>query len=485
MQLDSHSLAKEKRFDWPVCDEAEELLLKRIDAFLSRNSFATELARRMEEETGTLFFDWIDHLILPGRDERPLVDLGFVENPSGETSDGREVYRKHCVSCHRIGNEGHELGPSLASVRTKSAEEIMEQILDPNRLVDPQFFNYKIFTIDGHVADGLLDRANETTITLRRALGETETILRANIQKIICSGTSLMPEGLESGIDLGEMADLVAFCRTSPESEQKETAVSREAAPSRAVERSEFRAGTAEVKITPEEPGLGTRRSHLRRQPPEESESKRTGRSGCGGDINPNAMGKIDFVPVHGKALADAVEPVYAHPERMRSVRGPLATAFREIELPLDKAPSREFLQRLLEHQSAEHRRHAREMLKQIDAGRLPASVPYPILVWRFGSDLTLAALSGEVCVDYALRLKRGLGAERLWVAGYANAVPCYIPSDRVLAEGGYEAGWGREFGRAIASGSILRYGWPVPFAPGLEDRIVSAVRDLVNRSRE
>jgi neutral ceramidase len=110
---------------------------------------------------------------------------------------------------------------------------------------------------------------------------------------------------------------------------------------------------------------------------------------------------------------------------------------------------------------------------------RLPSAVPYPILIWRFGSDLTLVGLSGEVCVDYALRLKRELGSDRTWVAGYANQVPCYIPSERVLAEGGYEAGWGSSLGRVVASGSISRYGWPVPLAPGLEDRIVKTARDL------
>src|SRR5262249_27472151 len=158
--------------------------------------------------------------------------------------------------------------------------------------------------------------------------------------------------------------------------------------------------------------------------------------------------------------------------------------SFGEIELPLDKAPARELLEKLLDHKSPEQRRHAQAMLKQMPKNRLPMSVPYPILVWRFGSDLTLAALAGEVCVDYALRLKRELGAERTWVAGYANQVPCYIPSDRVLAEGGYEAGWGPELGRAVASGSIMSYGWPVPFAPGLEDRIVLAVRKLAETAR-
>ena len=201
--------------------------------------------------------------------------------------------------------------------------------------------------------------------------------------------------------------------------------------------------------------------------------------AGCGGDINPEPMGGIEFVRVHGQALADAVQRVLGRPQGLRPLRGPLGVSFGEIELPLDKAPAPELLEKLLDHKSPAQSRHARAMLKRMQEGRLPASVPYPILVWRFGSDLTLAALAGEVCVDYALRLKRELGPERTWVAGYANEVPCYIPSDRVLAEGGYEAGWGPELGRAVASGSIMIYGWPVPLAPGLEDRIVLAVRKL------
>jgi neutral ceramidase len=218
----------------------------------------------------------------------------------------------------------------------------------------------------------------------------------------------------------------------------------------------------------------------------EELERRRPGATalfvaGCGGDINPESMGKIEYVPLHGRALAAEVERVLARAEGLRPVRGPLVTAFREIELPLDKPPPRELLEKLVNQKPGEQRRHAQVMLREIQTGGLPTAVPYPIVVWRFGSDLTLVGLSGEVCVDYALRLKRELGAERTWVAGYANQVPCYIPSDRVLAEGGYEAGWGSSLGRAVAGGSILRYGWPVPLAPGLEDRIVMTVHELVD----
>jgi hypothetical protein len=201
--------------------------------------------------------------------------------------------------------------------------------------------------------------------------------------------------------------------------------------------------------------------------------------AGCGGDINPDPMGKIEYVALHGRALAAEIERVLAGKEKLHPIRGPLVTAFREIELPLDKPPPRELLEKLVEQKSGEQRRHAQVMLREMQQNRLSAAVPYPILLWRFGSDLTLVGLSGEVCVDYALRLKRELGPETTWVAGYANQVPCYIPSDRVLAEGGYEAGWGSSLGRAVAGGSILRYGWPVPLAPGLEDRIVKTVHEL------
>ncbi len=119
-----------------------------------------------------------------------------------------------------------------------------------------------------------------------------------------------------------------------------------------------------------------------------------------------------------------------------------------------------------------------------MDAGTLPTEVPYPIQIWRFGKDLTLVALAGEVGVDYALRLKRELGADRVWPVAYANEVPCHIPSERVLREGVYEAGWDRDQGPGVPGGtsSTLFYGWAAPLAPGVEDRIVTAVHSLLKK---
>lgn len=96
--------------------------------------------------------------------------------------------------------------------------------------------------------------------------------------------------------------------------------------------------------------------------------------------------------------------------------------------------------------------------------------------VLRLGGQLTLVALSGEVVVDYSLRLQRDLRSqlspgERLWVAGYSNDVFGYIPSARVLAEGGYEP-----------YSSMLYGARPASFAPEAEEVIVGRVLDLRRR---
>jgi hypothetical protein len=98
----------------------------------------------------------------------------------------------------------------------------------------------------------------------------------------------------------------------------------------------------------------------------------------------------------------------------------------------------------------------------------------YPVQVWRPGDGPTWVALGGEVVVDYSLRLKRELGgAGPLWVTAYANDVMAYIPSRRVLAEGGYEA-----------DTSMIYYGMPSKWAPAVEEKIVAKVHEFVKEVR-
>ena len=117
------------------------------------------------------------------------------------------------------------------------------------------------------------------------------------------------------------------------------------------------------------------------------------------------------------------------------------------------------------------HRR-AKEMLKAYDEGTPVRRTPYPVQAIRFNKDLTLIGLGGEVVVDYASRAKREYsGGENLIVAGYCNDVMCYIPSRRMLSEGGYEV-----------LDSMVYYGQPGPFNDQVEELVFDAVHDVMKR---
>jgi len=109
------------------------------------------------------------------------------------------------------------------------------------------------------------------------------------------------------------------------------------------------------------------------------------------------------------------------------------------------------------------------------EKGSLPTHYPYPISVVQFGKDLTMILLAGEVLVDYDLRLKKELPPpQQVWVLGYANDVFAYIPSRRVLEEGGYEA-----------ATSMIYYGQSGPWAPEVEEILVSKVKQVVAGLRQ
>jgi putative membrane-bound dehydrogenase-like protein len=137
-----------------------------------------------------------------------------------------------------------------------------------------------------------------------------------------------------------------------------------------------------------------------------------------------------------------------------------------QIVLPLAELPSREKWEQKAKASGAEGH-HARVQLARLDQGlTLPTRIEYPIRIWRFGKDLAMVFLPGEVVVDYALRLKRELDGHRLWLNGYSNGCPGYVPSERILREGGYEGG-----------GAMIYFDIPGPYAAGLEQKIVDAVR--------
>lgn len=190
--------------------------------------------------------------------------------------------------------------------------------------------------------------------------------------------------------------------------------------------------------------------------------------AGCGGDQNPVPRRDPSLCQQHGQTLAEAVERVLAGV--MRPIEDNLAASYREIDLPFARLPSREDLRQQAGSANKYEAARARQLLAEIDAGRpLKPTYPYPVQVWRLGREVKLIALGGEVVVDYALRLKAELGRESTWVAGYTNDVMAYIPSRRVLAEGGYEGG-----------GAMVYYGLPTVWSPEVEELIVRQVHEQV-----
>jgi putative membrane-bound dehydrogenase-like protein len=126
---------------------------------------------------------------------------------------GEAVFARTCEICHERQGRGHRVGPDLSGVAGRAPDALLSDILDPNREVAPDFVTIAVATQSGHLATGLLAEETATTLKLRRAQGVEETLLRSEIDQVRSTGQSLMPEGLEQGLSLQDMADLIAFLR--------------------------------------------------------------------------------------------------------------------------------------------------------------------------------------------------------------------------------------------------------------------------------
>ena len=192
--------------------------------------------------------------------------------------------------------------------------------------------------------------------------------------------------------------------------------------------------------------------------------------AGCGGDANPHPRGEMEFARAHGATLATEVCRVLQ--TELQPVSGPLQTKLADVALPLQDSLSAAQLQNLLSRRiPGSRRRAAQEMLARLQRGEpLPSHYTCPVALWQFGSDLTLVALPGEVVVEYVCLIERAIGPLGLWVSAYNNDVFGYLPTARILREGGLES-------QGIYKESV---GF---FAPATEKLIVNTVQDLARQA--
>ncbi len=198
--------------------------------------------------------------------------------------------------------------------------------------------------------------------------------------------------------------------------------------------------------------------------------------NGCSGDQNPYPRRTLDLARQHGRALANAVETAL-ETRQTREIEGPLRVAYEPVTLRFAEPPSRTEVEAEAKSDNRYARFHAEALLAQLDQlGEIPReSSVFPIQVAQFGDTMTLVAICGEVVVDYSLRLQKLLAEDEqvVWVAGYSNHVFGYLPSGRLVREGGYEGG-----------GAMRYTTFPGPFDESVEERVVEKVLQLTERVR-
>lgn len=131
-----------------------------------------------------------------------------------DTTRGQAVYARECQNCHRLNGQGHDVGPNLEAIRHRNADELLVNILDPNREVSPNYLEYIGELSDGRVLSGMIAAETATSVTLRRPQGVEDIVLRQNVERLVSSGKSLMPEGLEQKISPQDLADLLAYLKS-------------------------------------------------------------------------------------------------------------------------------------------------------------------------------------------------------------------------------------------------------------------------------
>ncbi|GEP96887.1 neutral/alkaline non-lysosomal ceramidase N-terminal domain-containing protein [Chitinophaga cymbidii] len=189
---------------------------------------------------------------------------------------------------------------------------------------------------------------------------------------------------------------------------------------------------------------------------------------GCAGDQNPSPRGTLELAAQHGHELAEAVEKVVSG--KTKPVGTPLRSAFVKTDLTFQPVTTQTMQHDLLHGNKYEQRR-AKLITEAMNKGWDLSAHSYPVQAMRIGNKLTILSLSGETVVDYALNAKKQYPGEQLFVAGYCNQVVCYIPTERILEEGGYEP-----------VSSMIYYGMPGPFDKSVEEKVNAAIRAVMQK---
>lgn len=192
--------------------------------------------------------------------------------------------------------------------------------------------------------------------------------------------------------------------------------------------------------------------------------------TGCAGDQNPQPRGSLELAEMHGKELATSVKNVLSN--KLKPINGNIHSNMTYVPLQFVPFDYDKYAQ-ALESSNVYEKRRARLMLQAYNRGWDVTRYPYPLQTIRIGKDITFVSMAGEVVVDYSLNIKKRYPKENFFIAAYCNYVMGYIPTKKILEEGGYEA-----------NENLIYYGMPGPFEKNIESKIFSALDSLLKEKK-
>ena len=217
---------------WPALGPASRTRV--VDAWLSRPEWIADLLDRVESgllASGNLSLQQRDRLLgspdgalatraktlLAGGESATRKEIvaryrSALEG-DGDVTRGRDTYLRVCAACHRRGEYGHDVGPNLATVIEHAPERLLANILDPNADIQPGYQASTCVLESGEVVAGLIAAETGGSVTMKLADGTVRNIARAEIDELVTSNRSFMPEGVEETVSVEQMADLIAFLR--------------------------------------------------------------------------------------------------------------------------------------------------------------------------------------------------------------------------------------------------------------------------------
>jgi putative membrane-bound dehydrogenase-like protein len=144
------------------------------------------------------------------------VELGKAK---GKPAHGKELFTKHCATCHTFFGEGAKIGPDLTSADRKNRDYLLTHIVDPSLYIRPEFLSHNVTTLDGRRLSGLVAEETSAAVTLVNVIEEKPVrtvIAKRDIDEMLPSPVSLMPEKLLDTLGYDDIRDLFSYLQTEP-----------------------------------------------------------------------------------------------------------------------------------------------------------------------------------------------------------------------------------------------------------------------------